>query len=113
MSTDAAIIWLINGSQFNNMKHPGVMSVFLNESGTIVNTLTIPATLRYDRTEVVCVAFTSNGREESPLATLTVIAGMVSLIEWYNTCTCEGVHTMHTCTAIINLHALVITILLV
>ena len=83
MSTDAFIIWLINGTQYNNQKHPGVLSMFLNESGTIVNTLTIPATLRYDGTEVECVAITSNGREESPLATLTVIAGMVSLKERY------------------------------
>ena len=76
MSADAVIICLIDGSQLNNMDHPDVMAISINESGTIVNILTIPATLRYDGTLVVCVAFSVNGREETPPAILSVVAGI-------------------------------------
>lgn len=66
-----SIIWEINGLDLP----PGPTVQAIDENGTRVSTLTVPATLDYNGTQVVCVAFTSNGREETPSVTLTVIEG--------------------------------------
>ena len=73
-SINAFISWLIDGLPSNN--DPNVLPVPINESGIIVNALTVPATSEYNGTQVVCVAFTSNGREETPPVMLTVIEGV-------------------------------------
>ena len=54
---DALIGWLMNGSSSRLYRYPDVVDGFVRDSnGTRVDTLTIPATPEYNRTEVVCVA---------------------------------------------------------
>lgn len=51
-----------------------------DRNGTLVYTLTIPARLKYNGTEVVCVAIFFGGsppQTQTPPAILTVLAGML------------------------------------
>ena len=74
----AFVNWRIDGLPVDNLNHPNVPIPTLSiENGVRVSTLMVPATLRYDGSLVVCVASTVNGIEETPSATLTVIAGLL------------------------------------
>ena len=72
-STDAIIIWRVNGSSVSEF--PGAVAVTVFNEGN----LTIPAIPENDGIEVVCLALFTDGRlpEETPPVTLTVtvIAG--------------------------------------
>ena len=70
---DAVISWQINGS--SSRLNPDVVDSFIRDSsGTIVDTLTIPAIPEYNGTEVVCVATIIKEflHELTPPANLTV-----------------------------------------
>ena len=69
-SSDADIIWRVNG--LSVAQFPDIRSGSVNEDGTIVSTLTIPAEPQYNGTVVVCVAFFIDGSppEVSPTATI-------------------------------------------
>ena len=91
-STEAFYNWLINGipaGQFSD-----IITSSTNGNGTPVYTLTIPATLEYNGTEVVCVAFIDGSplvSERTPPVMLTIVGGMLmSLGHIYN-----YVGTMH------------------
>ena len=79
--TAEIIIWLINGEHFQSGQFPGVVTDSVNESGTKVHTLSIPATSDYNETEVMCLAtFLDALPDKSPPVLLTLIAG--------GSCTC-------------------------
>ena len=73
-SADAFINWFIDGSR----PGAGPISQRVNESGTLIDTLTIPATPDFNGSQVVCVAIL-NEREETPPATLTIVEGIILL----------------------------------
>ena len=59
---------------------PDITTGSVNETGTIVNTLTIPASVEYNGTEVECVVVFLDGspNELTPSATLTFHIGLQS-----------------------------------
>ena len=67
---DAHITWSVNGSP-SGLFH-GIRRGFVNENGTIVHTLTIPAEPQYNGTVVECVAVLFDGSlpEVSTAATI-------------------------------------------
>ena len=69
-SSQAIITWIVNGSPVRQF--PDIRSGFVNESGNIVNTLTIPAELQYNGTVVECLAVFIDGSptERAPAATI-------------------------------------------
>ena len=67
-----SINWKING-EFVGL-FPDITRSSINDNGTIVYTLTIPARSEYNRTEVVCLAFFGNKHEETPPVFLTIYA---------------------------------------
>ena len=69
-SSNTHIIWRVNGSPSDWF--PDIRSGFVNESGAIVSTLTIPAEPQYNGTVVQCVAVFFDGSlpEVSPAATI-------------------------------------------
>ena len=78
LSTDADITWRVNGSPVGQF--PDIATGSINDNGTLVNTLTIPAFPAYNGTEVVCLAFVHGPPtviESTPAVTLIIIAG------WY------------------------------
>ena len=80
-SSDANTFWRVNGSpsgQFSDIRSGSV-----NESGTIVHTLTIPAEPQYNGTVVVCVGvfFDGSPTEVTPAATILFFTRAVSLQE--------------------------------
>ena len=76
MSSEAVIGWRVNGSSVGQFPNIEIGSVI--ENGTRVYTLTIPVTLKYNMTEVVCVAIFTDGStpESTPPATLIFTAGL-------------------------------------
>ena len=73
MSSEAGITWRVNGSLITNGQFPDIRSGSINENDTKVYTLTIPAELQYNGTEVVCVAVFYDGltpAEVTPAATI-------------------------------------------
>ena len=90
-SLEALITWRVNGSlvgQFSDIR-----SGSINENGNIVYTLTIPAELQYNGTEVVCLAVFLDGSptERTPAATIllfttispTIVPGISPIILLY------------------------------
>ena len=75
LSTEADITWRVNGSSVRQF--PDITTGSTNNNGAIVNILTIPATLDYNGTQAVCVAFFVNGSppEVTPPAMLIIIRG--------------------------------------
>ena len=88
---------MINGEFFQSGQFPGVVTDFVNENGTIVHTLSIPARSEYNETEVVCLAtFLDAPPDKSPPVLLALIAG--------GSCTCCTIKpTMMYCIIIILL----------
>ena len=79
-SSDADIIWRVNGSSVG--RFPDIRSGSVNEDGNRVDTLTIPAEPQYNGTVVVCVAILFNGsRETTPAATILLFTPTVSIPE--------------------------------
>ena len=73
-SSEAIIGWTVNGSSVGLF--PDIISGSIRENGTLVYTLIIPARSEYSETNVVCMAFFSNGSFERTLpATLTIFVG--------------------------------------
>ena len=70
MTSDAHISWRVNGSPSG--RFPDIRPGSVNEDGTIVDTLTIPAEPQYNGTVVECVAvfFDGSPNEVSPPATI-------------------------------------------
>ena len=79
MILDAHISWSVNGSPSGWF--PDITSGFVNESGIIVYTLTIPAEPQYNGTEVVCVAvfFDGSPTETTPAAIILLFTPTDSL----------------------------------
>ena len=72
---DADINWRLNRTK-TIAQYTDVKSGMINETGTLVYTLTIPAIPKYNGTEVTCVAFFLDSSPElTPAVTLTIIAG--------------------------------------
>ena len=73
MTSDAHISWRVNGSPSG--RFPDIRPGSVNEDGTIVDTLTIPAEPQYNGTVVECVAvfFDGSPTEVSPPATILFI----------------------------------------
>ena len=69
-SSNAGIVWIVNGSSVG--RFTDIRSGSVNEDGTIVHTLTIPAEPQYNGTVVECVAIFFDGSlpEVSPAATI-------------------------------------------
>lgn len=62
---------------------PDITTGSNNDNGTLVNTLTIPATPEYNGTEMVCRAFLDGPlsvSERTSVVTLTVIAGWYGVV---------------------------------
>ena len=71
-SSDADIIWRVNGSSVR--RFPDIRSGSVNEDGNTVYTLTIPAEPQYNGTAVECLAILFNGsRETTPAATILLL----------------------------------------
>ena len=75
MSTDAFINWIIDNLPVDNLNYPDVVDRLSIENGLRVSMLIVPATLRYNGSLVVCVAFVNGNQMITPPATLTVVAG--------------------------------------
>ena len=77
MSTNGIIFWKIDNLTVNGVNYPDVIDSSGSDNGVLASTLVVPATLRYDGSLVVCVAFELvNGNQmTTPPATLTVVAG--------------------------------------
>ena len=66
--------WMVNGLLFTDF--PGAEEVLVNENGTRVSTLTIPAIQENNGTVVVCLAGSFGGSiKETPPVTLILMAG--------------------------------------
>ena len=79
-STEAFINWLLNGLPYGHYGNPDIRTGSTNDSGTIVNMLTIPATPEYNGTAVVCVAFLDGFppvSERTPAVMLTLVGGLL------------------------------------
>ena len=78
MILGASIIWRVNGLPLEQF--PEIRSGSMNESGTIVDTLTIPIEPQYNGTVVVCLAvfFDGSPTEVSPAATILFFTLAVS-----------------------------------
>ena len=76
MSSNAFINWKIDNLTVNSVNYPDVTDRSSIENGVLVSLLMVPATLRYNGSQVVCVAFVNGNRMSTPPATLTVIAGL-------------------------------------
>ena len=77
-STARFIDWRVNGSTVGQSPPPDMTpSTTRDENDALVNTLTILAHPEYNKTEVECEAFFSNGSpsEVTPPVTLTIIRG--------------------------------------
>ena len=71
LSADAFISWQINESPVGQF--PDITTGSANDNGTLVNTLIIPATPKYNGTKVVCVAFIAESLPDiAPAVTLIV-----------------------------------------
>ena len=72
-SSEVVIIWRVNGSPSRDF--PNIRSGYVNESGNIVHTLTVPAEPQYNRTVVVCLAVFLDGSptEVTPAATILLL----------------------------------------
>ena len=57
MSTNAIIFWKLDNLTVNAVNYPDVTDRSSNENGVIVSMLIVPATLRYDGSQVACVTF--------------------------------------------------------
>ena len=80
MSSEAIIVWLVNGSL--GLYCPDITTGSISENGTPVYTLIIPARSEYNGTEVVCVAVFTDGSptETTPPATL-IITGLIMMTQ--------------------------------
>ena len=70
--------WIVNGSTVGQTPPPGITTdTSQGENGTLVNTLTILTHPEYNKTEVECEAFFSNGSpsEVTPPVILIIIRG--------------------------------------
>ena len=77
-SVGVGILWLIDGTFFQNGQLSGVMTAFVNESGTIVHTLSIPARSEYNGMEVECIAnFVNALPERTPPVILILMEGLL------------------------------------
>ena len=75
-SVGVDVAWLINGTFIQNVQLPDVVIAFVNENGTKVHTLSIPARSEYNGTEVVCIAnFVDALPERSPSVILILMEG--------------------------------------
>ena len=72
---EAIIDWRVNGSSYREFSD--ITSNSISRNGTTMYTLTIPARLKYNRAEIVCVAAFIDGSptQQTPAAILTLIAG--------------------------------------
>ena len=79
-SAEAIIAWRVNESSIGEF--PDITAASINESGTIVYTLTIPARSKYNETVVECVAAFINGfpTELTPPVRLTFLAGSFNCV---------------------------------
>ena len=82
-STANGIIWMVNELSEYDFPEDIVPDSIIDHNGTRVFTLTIPARLQYNGTEVVCVAIFLDGPVPRTLSTppviLTVLAGTLLL----------------------------------
>ena len=78
--TADSIAWTVNGSSARQFR-PDISTDTIDENGIQVDVLIIPIRREYNGTEVVCVALFIDGSppDESPPATLIIIAGLVGI----------------------------------
>ena len=73
----AKVDWLINGSDTRNFVELDVTLRFVNDNGTLVDSISITVTPEHSGTQVACEAMIDGVSEVSPTATLTVIIGLL------------------------------------
>ena len=85
--TADSIAWTVNGSSATQLG-PNIRTDIINENGIQVYILIIPIRREYNGTEIVCVALFIDGSlpDESPLAILTIIAGLIGIVLSINPC---------------------------